>query len=102
MLPVWPREYRPGCGHTARPCGSLPTGILVTVPVLVSIAYTTSSYRPLNHSVLPSTLTFPMSGLPPPGIGQVAVTALDAKLITDTLPGPPGGPPTLLLPRLAT
>src|SRR5262249_34641807 len=22
MLPVWPREYRPGCGHTARPWGS--------------------------------------------------------------------------------
>lgn len=25
MLPVWPSEYRPGCGHTHRPCGSRPT-----------------------------------------------------------------------------
>ncbi len=38
MIPVCPNEYRPGCGHTVRPCGSMPTLILRTLPVLVSIA----------------------------------------------------------------
>jgi hypothetical protein len=36
-LPVCPSEYLPGCGHTVRPCGSLPTLILVTAPLYVSI-----------------------------------------------------------------
>src|SRR5438105_3023913 len=36
MLPVWPCEYRPGCGHTVSPCGSMPTGMRVTFPVVVS------------------------------------------------------------------
>jgi len=25
IFPVCPREYRPGCGHTVRPCGWWPT-----------------------------------------------------------------------------
>ena len=38
VLPVWPRENRPGCGHTHRPCGRNPTGIfLSSFPVAVSI-----------------------------------------------------------------
>ena len=36
MFPVCPCEYRPGCGHTVSPCGSAPTGILVTAPDVVS------------------------------------------------------------------
>ena len=43
MLPVCPSEYRPGCGHTVSPCGSLPTGIVFTSPVVVSNTYTTLS-----------------------------------------------------------
>lgn len=38
MIPVCPNEYRPGCGHTVRPCGSMPTLILRTLPVVVSMA----------------------------------------------------------------
>jgi hypothetical protein len=38
MFPVCPSEYRPGCGHTVSPCGSAPTGIDVTAPLVVSIA----------------------------------------------------------------
>jgi hypothetical protein len=36
-LPVWPSEYRPGCGQTVRPWGSFFTGIVFTVPVVVSM-----------------------------------------------------------------
>jgi hypothetical protein len=37
--PVWPREYRPGCGNTHSPCGPLPTRILArSRPVTVEIA----------------------------------------------------------------
>src|ERR1700674_388649 len=44
MLPVCPKEYRPGCGHTERPCGSRPTGIrCVSFSVEVSNTYTSSS-----------------------------------------------------------
>ncbi len=43
MFPVCPSEYRPGCGHTVSPCGSLPTGIDFTSPVVVSNTYTTLS-----------------------------------------------------------
>ena len=27
VTPVWPREYRPGCGQTHSPCGPSPTGM---------------------------------------------------------------------------
>lgn len=41
MFPVWPNEYRPGCGHTVRPCGSRPTGMRCSsFPVWVSKTYT--------------------------------------------------------------
>ena len=41
MLPVWPREYLPGCGQTERPCGLAPTGTrAINRPVRVLIAYT--------------------------------------------------------------
>ena len=43
------------------------------MPVVVEIAYTEPVYRPASHSVLPSGLTPPMSGVP--GIGQVATMA---------------------------
>jgi len=37
-MPVWPIEYRPGCGHTAIPCGPAPTRILCSsLPVRVLI-----------------------------------------------------------------
>ena len=37
-MPVWPIEYRPGCGQTAMPCGPLPTRILCSSrPVRVLI-----------------------------------------------------------------
>src|SRR5437762_3016892 len=101
-FPVCPSEYRPGCGHTVRPCGSRPTLILSTLPLAVSMRYTTSSKRPDSHRVVPSALTFPMSGLPPPGIGQVLTTARVAKSIVDTLPLPPGLPWIRLVPRFAT
>src|SRR3954447_17521259 len=102
MLPVWPREYAPGCGHTVSPCGSRPTAMVAsTAPLVVSMAYTTLSYRPLSHSTRPSALTLPMSGLPPPGIVHVATTCLVAKSSTDTDPSPRGDPGRLLLPRLA-
>ena len=51
---------------------------------------------------LPSALTLPMSGLPPPGMGQVVSTLRVAKSITETLPLPCGGPWILFDPRLAT
>jgi Molybdopterin oxidoreductase Fe4S4 domain len=38
MLPVWPREYRPGCGQTVSPWGSLPTRMVRTSPLVVSMA----------------------------------------------------------------
>lgn len=38
VMPGWPRLYRPGSGIRARPCGALPTGILViSRPLPVSI-----------------------------------------------------------------
>ncbi len=43
-----------------------------------------------------------MSGLPPPGIGQVVSTLRVAKSITATLPLPLGLPRIAWLPRLAT
>jgi hypothetical protein len=61
-------------------------GLHLTVDV--SIAYTRLSKRPDNQSAFPSALTFPMSGLPPPGTNQVTLTARVAKSITLTLPGP--------------
>ena len=37
MLPVWPKEYVPGCGHTAMPCGPALTRMdLSRWPVVVS------------------------------------------------------------------
>ena len=39
VIPVWPSEYRPGCGHTHRPCGWDPTGISArSCPVKVDMA----------------------------------------------------------------
>ena len=35
-MPVWPTEYRPGWGQTQSPWGCVPTGIVVTAPVVVS------------------------------------------------------------------
>jgi hypothetical protein len=44
MIPVCPREYRPGCGYTQSPCGPVPTGIRWTsFPVMVLITYTVAS-----------------------------------------------------------
>jgi len=38
-MPVWPSEYRPGCGHTQSPCGPFPTGMrAIKLPVVVSMA----------------------------------------------------------------
>ena len=38
MLPVWPRENRPGCGQTHSPCGCSPTAIFFSsLPVAVSM-----------------------------------------------------------------
>ena len=51
-----------------------------------------ASKRPDSHSALPSALTLPMSGLPPPGIGHCAVTLPLAKSTTVTLPPPCGLP----------
>ena len=42
-FPVCPNEYRPGCGHTVKPCGSRPTLIFSTAPLAVSKRYTTLS-----------------------------------------------------------
>src|SRR3974390_2015563 len=100
MLPVCPSEYRPGCGQTVSPCGSRPTGICFTAPVVVSKAYTTPSKCPETQKVLPSALTLPMSGLPPPGIGHVATILRVAKSITEIFPGPCDLPWTLCEPRL--
>ena len=39
VIPVWPREQRPGWGHTHSPCGCSPTGIVASRrPVTVDIA----------------------------------------------------------------
>jgi hypothetical protein len=62
--------------------------MVFTSPVDVSIAYTRLSKRPDSQSTFPSALTFPMSGLPPPGMNQVTLTARVAKSMTLTLPGP--------------
>ena len=44
MLPVCPREYRPGCGQTSRPCGLPPTWIrAMSLPVRVFQPYTSPS-----------------------------------------------------------
>jgi hypothetical protein len=38
-LPVWPREYRPGCGKTHSPWGPAPTGIFaIRRPLAVDMA----------------------------------------------------------------
>src|SRR5947208_12246276 len=88
-MPVWPREYRPGWGHRHSPCGPLPTFTLPTSwPDEVLIAYTSELDRPASHRIVPSADTPPMSGLPPPGMCQVAVTLRVAKSITETDPSP--------------
>src|SRR5262245_34439752 len=56
-----------------------------TSPVVVSITYTSASYRPLSHRYRPLADTPPMSG-EPPGIDHVAVTCSVAKSNSDTLP----------------
>src|SRR5262249_11070423 len=85
--PVWPSENRPGWGYTHSPCGPCPTGMRArSCPVDVSIAYTSLFDRPLNHSVVPSADTPPMSGLPPPGIVHLARTARVVRSTTDTVP----------------
>jgi hypothetical protein len=82
---VWPVEYRPGCGHTHRPCGDTPTGIVaITLPFRVEIAYTLPVYLPASQITLPSGLTPPMSGVP--GTRQVARTRLLANRITVIAP----------------
>jgi hypothetical protein len=43
-----------------------------------------------------------MSGLPPPGIGQVTSTVREAKSSTETLPMPFSAPWILFEPRLVT
>jgi len=43
-MPVWPSEYRPGCGKTHSPCGPAPTGIrAIRRPSAVEMAYTSAS-----------------------------------------------------------
>jgi hypothetical protein len=89
MFPVCPSEYRPGCGHTARPCGLPPTWMRATsLPVKLLNPYTTPSYLPETHSILPLADTPPMSGLPPPGIVQVSTILRLANEITLTFPAP--------------
>src|SRR4051812_21121489 len=88
--PVWPSEYRPGWGQIVKPCGSVPTGMVFTAPVVVSMAYTDLSKRAETQRYLPSALTLPMSGLPPPGIGQFVSTLRVAKSMTEILPIPFG------------
>src|SRR5262249_9389092 len=42
-MPVWPSEYRPGCGQTQTPWGPAPTLIRASKrPSLVEIAYTSA------------------------------------------------------------
>jgi hypothetical protein len=55
-------------------------------PERVSIAYTSSLYRPLSQSVRPSAETLPMSGLAGGGICQVATTRRVLKLTSEMLP----------------
>jgi hypothetical protein len=55
-------------------------------PVVVSMAYTSLFERPLNHNVVPSAETPPMSGLPPPGSSHVVRTARVARSTTETDP----------------
>src|SRR5438093_1196793 len=86
-MPVWPSEYRPGCGQTHRPCGPLPTGIRASRrPSFVLIAYTTALYRPDSHSTFPSAETLPMSGLPPPAMCHVFTMRRVANETTEIEP----------------
>src|SRR5215470_11071418 len=83
--PLCPREYRPGCGNNASPCGLEPTSMTCrTRPVRVLITDT----EPLNlldtQSCFPSADTCSISGLLP--TCQVAATLRVAKLITEIVP----------------
>src|SRR5262249_27549653 len=65
-----------------------------------SIDHVVKASRKPQH--LPVGVTFPISELPPRGMGHVTNILWVAKSITETLPLPRGGPKTLLIPRLAT
>src|SRR5204863_8125593 len=87
--PVCPSEYRPGWGHTQSPCGPAPTGILaISLPSAVLSAYTDPDQRPESQSTLPSAETFPMSGLPPPGMRHFATTRRVRNEIREIEPSP--------------